>query len=399
MKTLRILPLFLFFALSDFIHCSCSQKVEAAPKMPTIPVAEFFRTPAYLQNPSTDAMTVMWITGVPCRSWVEFGTDPERLQSVARTYDEGMMVANRTINKIRLEGLRPGTKYYYRACSQQILHYGSYKKEFGDTVRMPLASFMTWDEGDEDYTVLIFNDVHKKTELFKHLMSLVGGEKYDLVIFNGDCFDDPEKEADIVDILAEYCKAYGSAEIPSLFMRGNHEIRGACSVMLWDYLSKAGEHSYTAFTMGGTRFVLLDCGEDKPDDTEVYYGMNDFTQHRKNQAQFLQTELTGPEFAAASRKVLIHHIPIYGNAVAKFNPCKELWQPHLATAGFDVSLNGHLHRYELIEKGASENNFPVVIGGGYKEENATLMILKKEGSRLNLRVIHAKGNTLLNRDL
>ena len=145
--------------------------------------------------------------------------------------------------------------------------------------------------------------------------------------------------------------------------------------------------------------VLLDCGEDKPDGTEVYYGMNDFTQYRKDQAQFLQTELAGPEFTAAARKVLIHHIPIYGNAVAKFNPCKELWQPHLAAAGFDVSLNGHLHRYELIEKGASENNFPVVIGGGYKEENATVMILKKTGERLNLRVVHAKGNTLLNRAL
>ena len=182
-------------------------------------------------------------------------------------------------------------------------------------------------------------------------------------------------------------------------MRGNHEIRGACSVVLWDYLSKAGEHSYTAFTMGDTRFVLLDCGEDKPDDTEVYYGMNDFTQHRKDQAQFLQTELAKPEFTAAARKVLIHHIPIYGKAVAKFNPCKELWQPYLVTAGFDVSLNGHLHRYELIEKGASENNFPVVIGGGYKEENATVMILKKTGEQLNLRVVHAKGNTLFNRDL
>lgn len=97
--------------------------------------------------------------------------------------------------------------------------------------------------------------------------------------------------------------------------------------------------------------------------------------------------------------MLIHHIPIYGKAVAKFNPCKELWQPYLATSGFDVSLNGHLHRYELIEKGASENNFPVVIGGGYKEENATVMILKKTGEQLNLRVVHAKGNTLFNRDL
>lgn len=266
MKHMKAIPLFLFFSLSGFVYGSCGEKESVIPPTPPVAAGEVFRTPAYLQNPSADAMTVMWITSVPCRSWVEFGTDPDRLQPV-RSYDEGMMVANRKINKIRLEDLRPGTKYYYRACSQQILHYGSYKKEFGDTIRMPLASFTTWDERDKDYTILVFNDIHKKTELFKHLMSLVGNEPYDLVIFNGDCFDDPEKESDIVDVLTEYCKSYGSDCIPSVFMRGNHEIRGACSVVLWDYLSKAGEHSYTAFTMGDTRFVLLDCGEDKPDDT------------------------------------------------------------------------------------------------------------------------------------
>ena len=110
MKHMKAIPLFLFFSLSGFVYGSCGEKESVIPPTPPVAAGEVFRTPAYLQNPSADAMTVMWITSVPCRSWVEFGTDPDRLQPV-RSYDEGMIVANRKINKIRLEDLRPGTKY------------------------------------------------------------------------------------------------------------------------------------------------------------------------------------------------------------------------------------------------------------------------------------------------
>ena len=50
------------------------------------------------------------------------------------------------------------------------------------------------------------------------------------------------------------------------------------------------DKTYSAFNWGNTRFVLLDCGEDKPDDTPVYAGLNDFTQLRNDQVNFLQTE-------------------------------------------------------------------------------------------------------------
>lgn len=389
--------LFITLLLLGFIHSSCSGKEQAEPTLPPIGPEQVFRTPVYLQNPSAEGITLMWITGVPCRSWIEYGTDPDDLRPV-RSYDEGIMQANDRIHKIRLDGLRPGTKYYYRACSQPITLYSSYKKEFGDTLRMPPSSFTAWDDAPQDFTVLVFNDIHKKTEVFRQLMDRVGGERCDLVIFNGDCFDDPETEADIVPVLASYCQIYGSHTTPSVFMRGNHETRGAFSLRLWDYISKAGEHSYTAFTLGGTRFVLLDCGEDKPDDTDVYYGMNDFDKYRKDQAEFLKEETARHEFVTAQRRVLIHHIPIYGKAVEKFNPCLKLWQPYLTGTGFDLSLNGHLHRYEFIAEGASGNDFPVVIGGGYKPENATVMVLKKQGDRFNLRVVHVNGGTLLDLD-
>lgn len=371
--------------------CSFALEGFAGPEQTdTMPI---FRTPVYLQNPARDAMTVMWITSVPCRSWVEYGTDSLDMQT-AVTWDEGIMVANNKINKIELTNLRPGTKYYYRACSQEIKSYAPYRKEFGDIAITPIRSFTTFGDQMAGMTVLVFNDLHKKANLLTRLMEQVGDMEYDLVIFNGDCFDDTQTESDIIDVLAKYCVDYGSETVPSIFMRGNHETRGAYSMLLWNYISKAGEHSYTAFSMGDTRFVLLDCGEDKPDDHPVYYGMNDFTGYREAQADFLAKEVVSPAFTEASRRILIHHIPIYLTRT-EFNPCKELWQPYLSTADFDVALNGHLHRYQYIPKDEVGNNFPVVIGGGKSEETATVMILQKSGDDLNLKVVGTEGTTLL----
>lgn len=363
------------------------------------PAEKVMRTIPYLQSPGTNEMTVMWLTNVPARSWVEYGTDPSNLKR-ARTFLEGEMVANNTINRIHLTDLEPGTKYYYRAVSQEITRYSSYYKEFGDTVRTELKSFTTWSDNKKDFRVIVYNDLHSNMNMFRKLHSLVDSKPYDLVIFNGDCFDDVEVENDIVGRLQAYTPAIRSDEVPSIFIRGNHETRGEYSPLLWNYLGRMQDHSYSAFSLGDTRFVLLDCGEDKPDDHWVYYDMNDFTQHRQDQADFLKKEIKSKQFKKAKKRVLIHHIPLFGEGMAKeYTPCTDLWVPIIEKAPFNASLNAHTHRFEIIEKGTSKNNFPVFIGGGNREPNGTVMVLEKKGDKLTLEVINAEGEVLENREL
>lgn len=362
------------------------------------PASEVMRTMPYLQNPGTDEMTVMWLTNVPARSWVEYGTDPANLQR-ARAFLEGVMVANNKINRIRLTDLQPGTKYYYRVVSQEITRYSSYYKEFGDTVRSDIKTFTTWSNDRKDFRVIIYNDIHSNMQMFNKLHSLVENKPYDLVIFNGDCFDDVEVEDDIVNRLLTYTPLIKSDEIPSIFIRGNHETRGEYSLHLWDYLGRMNGRSYSAFSLGDTRFVLLDCGEDKPDDHWVYYDMNDYTQHRINQAEFLKEEVHSTAFKKANKRVLIHHIPIFGVEADEYAPCSELWIPILKNRPFNISLNGHIHRYRVIEKGEAGNNFPVIIGGGNREPQGTVMVLEKKGDKLTVEVINAAGEKLLERVL
>ena len=361
--------------------------------------ANIFRTPVYLQNPATDGMSIMWLTHVPCHSWVEYGTDSLNMQRV-QSWAEGITIANNTLNNIRLTGLKPGTRYFYRVCSREITLYQPYLKEFGETAIGKISSFTTLDNRKTDFTAVIFNDLHDIYPLFDKLYQQVKDIPYDFVVFNGDCIADVQSEDIAVSTISHYSRGIGADKVPSFYVRGNHETRGAYSPFLWNLLGKTGGNtSYGAFSIGDTRFVILDCGEDKPDDTWVYYGLNDFTQFRKDQADFLKKEIASKEFQSAAKRVLIHHIPVYGMGERPFNPNRDEWGGILAKASFDICLNAHTHRFNHIAKGADGNNFPVVVGGGNNERGATVMILKKQGKQLTLTVLNVEGETLLSLNL
>lgn len=356
------------------------------------------RTEPYLQNPATDAMTVMWHTNVPCYSWLEYGTDTLNMER-ARAYIEGEVIANTRLNRIRLTGLRPGTTYYYRIHSREITLYGPYSKEFGATADFGTSSFTTLDDDATDFTAVVFNDIHDSRPLFDKLYAQIKDIPYDIVFFNGDCIADVQSEDVALRSIGYYGKNIGADEVPAVFMRGNHETRGAYSMFLWNLLERIGGRSYGAFSIGDTRFVFLDCGEDKPDSAPVYYDMNDFTRLREDQAGFLKKEVASREFKSATKRVLIHHIPVYGQGPDSYNPCLELWGDVLSEADFTVCLNGHTHRYRYMPKGSEGNNFPVIVGGGSNEKGATVAVLKKIGKVLNVRIINVEGECLLELDL
>jgi predicted phosphodiesterase len=352
-----------------------------------------FRTTPFLQNPIGGGITISWFTNVPSHGWVEFGTD-ESLGNKMETMIAGQVVANVMHHKVRLNNLVPGKKYYYRVGSREVLVYGAYKKKFGKEVFSDIYEFTLPDSKTDDFTAIIFNDLHKRGQTLKGLMKQVAGTDYDFVIYNGDCIDDPGNEDVAVNFLMYSNEQVNAAEKPVFYIRGNHEIRGAYSVKLNDLFDYVGGKTYGAFNWGDTRFVFLDCGEDKPDDHWVYYGLNSFEKLRNDQVEFLKVETKSKAFKKASKRVLIHHIPLYGMDEKYYLPCKELWSDILNEGKFSVGINGHTHSFAYHKAGSLGNAYPVVIGGGYKEQDATVMILKKMGKSMHLKVIGYDGSVL-----
>ena len=391
----------LWVEFERYIFCCTHLSLTPEDRMLSLPILrreaasaqEIFYAAPYLQNPTEGGITVMWQTHVPTYSWVEYGTDTLNLKK-ARTIVDGQVICNGLHNKIRLTDLRPGQTYYYRVCSQEIMLYQAYKKEFGETAVSPFYTFKVPSASQEDFTALIFNDLHKQIPTLDALYEQVRDIPYDFVVFNGDCIDDPANEKEALYHLAYLCGKVGASHVSAFFLRGNHEIRNAYSIGLRALFDYVGDKTYGAFSWGDTRFVMLDCGEDKPDSTWVYYGLNDFTGLRKDQVSFLSKELSGKEFKQASKRVLLNHIPIYGNGDA-YEPCPELWGSLLAKAPFNVNISAHTHQYAFHPKGSLGNNFPVIVGGGYKLDSATVMVLRKKGNEMSVRVLNARGETLL----
>lgn len=353
---------------------------------------KIFRMKPYLQNPVGNGITVMWETTVPAYCWVEYGTDTTQLKR-ARTIVDGQVVCNNYLHKIRIDGLQPGQKYYYRVCSQEILLYQAYKKVFGNTAQSAFSEFTLPATDTDSFTAVVFNDLHQHTQTFRALCQQIKNVNYDFVVFNGDCVDDPVDHNQATSFISELTEGVCGDRIPTFFMRGNHEIRNAYSIGLRDHYDYVGDRTYGSFNWGDTRIVMLDCGEDKPDDHWVYYGLNDFTQLRNEQVDFLKKELSSKEFKKAGKRVLIHHIPLYGNDGK--NLCANLWTKLLEKASFNISLNAHTHKYAYHPKGELGNNYPVIIGGGYKMDGTTVMILEKKKDELRVKVLNAKGKILL----
>lgn len=354
-----------------------------------------FRTTPFLQNPIGGGITISWFTNVRTHGWVEFGTD-KNLGTKMETMITGQVVANVKHHKVRLDNLVSGKKYYYRVGSRKVLTYESYKKEFGKKEYSDVYEFTLPDSKSSDFTAIIFNDLHRRQHILKGLMEQVGDIDYDFVMYNGDCIDDPENEDVAVDYLSFSNDQVNAAEKPVFYIRGNHEIRGAYSVYLNDIFDYVGGKSYGAFNWGGdTRFVFLDCGEDKPDDHLVYGGMNNFEKMRNDQIGFLKNEAKSKAFKKASKRILIHHIPLYGVNEKYYLPCKGLWGDILNNSGYSAAINAHTHSFAYHKAGSSLGNaYPVIIGGAPSEKGAVVMILSKVGKSMKLKVIGFDGSIL-----
>ena len=218
---------------------------------------KIFRMKPYLQNPVGNGITVMWETTVPAYCWVEYGTDTTQLKR-ARTIVDGQVVCNNYLHKIRIDGLQPGQKYYYRVCSQEILLYQAYKKVFGNTAQSAFSEFTLPATDTDSFTAVVFNDLHQHTQTFRALCQQIKNVNYDFVVFNGDCVDDPVDHNQATSFISELTEGVCGDRIPTFFMRGNHEIRNAYSIGLRDHYDYVGDRTYGSFNWGDTRIVMLD---------------------------------------------------------------------------------------------------------------------------------------------
>jgi len=326
----------------------------------------------YLIDPAEDAITIVWFTNNKATSWIEYaeytesGTFPTwgGYPKTAKASKDGLIDANVTRHIIRIENLKPDTKYKYRINSKEIIQFNPYEVIFGDIVVGGFHTFSTLNPDNLEFRFGAISDIHEDDRIIRDFDKLSPLKNFDLLFFNGDILNWIGDEERIFDGFLDASVETFAKEKPILFVRGNHETRGPGSRDIMSYFPHESGKSYFALTHGNVRFVVMDCGEDKPDDHPVYAGVADFDNYRSEQAEWLQKEISSKDYKSAAYRIVIFHIPAFSDS--DWHGATDItnkWGPILNRANVDLVINGHTHRFERIKKGEGLNNFPILVTG------------------------------------
>lgn len=351
-----------------------------------------FLTKPYLQAPTNDGITIMWLTNQLCLNWIEYG-ETEKLGTKAEQCTHGMMNTNSRINTVTLTNLKPNTNYFYKVFSKQIVDFRPYKITFGDTISSKTYPFKTLNPKEKEVSWLVLNDIHDRPESFKELIELNQNKPYDFVFLNGDMFDYQTDENQIINHLLNPCSLF-STEKPFMFVRGNHETRGKYSRNLLDYYYNYDKKEYYSFKMGPVFTIVLDTGEDKKDSHPVYGGTVNYDSYREEQAIWLEKQMKSKAFKNAPFRVVMMHIPHYhSDEEHGTTECRRLFGTLFEKYKIDLFIAGHTHEYGIFEP-SKEHSYHFVIGGGPETGTRTLIRIDANPEVLNLQMLNDSGKEI-----
>lgn len=336
-------------------------------------------SPPVLQNPATDAMTVMIAVNAITTAWVEFG-ETVKLGRRADNGRHGLLPLNGRIHGVRMTGLKPGTQYFYRVGVAPINFGGPYKISRGAAVFTEVFSFRTLASGDVA-SFCVINDTHENIATLGGVADLVMKAKADLTFWNGDVFNDVRSDEQIVtNVLRPAGRAY-AAQAPLCFVSGNHDVRGIHARSLENFVETPGGVRHYVVRQGPVAFIVLDTGEDKADGHKVYAGLNAFERYRDMQRVWLEQAIQREEVTSAALRVVVQHIPMWGGGSSEDSRRK--WAGVLKDAKVHAMICGHTHKHFYSPVDA-ERAYPQLVGGGPAVEAATVIEGRADGSRLSL---------------
>ncbi len=207
----------------------------------------------------------------------------------------------------------------------------------------------------------------------------------DLFIINGD-IGEVETEENYFEV-CQFVGDISKGEIPVLFTRGNHDTRGKLAERYADYFPCENKDTFYSFSLGVLRGVVLDCGEDKPDENSEYGGVNVFSTYRQKERKFLDDlSIDDGEFTFAVSHICPVMCTDEKNSVFDIErECYSAWNRSLERLGIELMLCGHVHEtyilHENDERGILPHKYPVIFGAGLSEEKGitgTAITLKEK---------------------
>ncbi|MGH9338536.1 MAG: metallophosphoesterase [Acidobacteriota bacterium] len=329
----------------------------------------------YLIAPSENGISVVWTTDTPCHSKILVGTD-RSLNQTTEPSEHGLIPVG-TVHSVRLRELEPGQTYYFRAVSTRVVKLKPYWPEKGLEVESPIFSFTLPDPSRSRVSFSFITDTqHEDLDRLKANLDLVDWQGSDFLVHGGDALSWVEGEEQLLSRFLDPIGTRLAHTRPLVFARGNHDMRGAYARELYRYTPTATGKFYYAFTDGPVHMMVIDTGEDKADDTNVYARLNDFKTYREEELNWLEKHVKeSRQLDEASFRIVVMHDPFWGWVDGE----NDKWTELANRAQVDLVIAGHHHRFSRIQPGERGNEYPILVVGQDQ-------VAKVEATRGELRV-------------
>ena len=385
-----------------------------------------------LENYAETSMGVAFAVSALANGYVLLSEKPD-MEGAVKVKCGGMRVTdmNDKVMLVRLTGLKPATKYFYRIGADRIRYGNGYNmKVIGNEEDPRVYSFTTAGK-KADAHFCVINDTHANWGAFGLVTDMIDKLAPSCVIWNGDATNVQETIESLIGIFLNpdiERKDYGS-EIPYVFCAGNHDSRGMAArhfEKVWMFRQPEERKSRDwdlgrnfAIRMGDIALIGLDTAEDKLDTNPHFAGLFASEPYRVAQADWLKDALEQPEIASAPHLVAFCHIPLF-DARPEENPgdvypddtdprykqdfaswqrtCAKLWGPLLEKAGCQLVVSGHQHRVRY-DAPAEDRSWGQLVGGGphYKSSETFPTVIEGyvKGGKLKIKVHNAVNGEVL----
>ena len=342
-----------------------------------------------------DEYQIVFTTSDNAIAWVNIGG--------TEYYDlyAGSMQSSSKVHKITVPQAALDEAGAYTINFRQMIYRGPFGGYLGD-MQTRHYDFRAVDTTDGlDYFTL--SDVHEAVDAAVRAAST--RDNWDFIVLLGDIVSMVETESDAL-LTGQLAHAITGGEIPVIYARGNHEIKGEYGERMHKYVGAKGQDFYYTVILGDDVFaVVLDMGEDHEDDWWEYYTTAKFDLYRQEQTEMLEEILSHGDYENYRYRLALCHIPIvFVDDEGLFGTFREEWTSLLNQMEVDICLSGHQHKIYQFLPGAIPASQPLVYTEAYSgevgmEEGSYLTDFRFPSFLVGRRSLEQKGGTSDNHDV
>ena len=301
-----------------------------------------------------DVYQIMVPVNDQCTMWVRVGNED--------FFDEsnGILRSNVSTHRMIVPASLLEAEKSYTICYRKIIERKDYWSELDDVVETTYTFYPVPAHSCKAYHIAdAHNTVAEPIKALKLYEEKFG--EIDFLIMNGDVPDSSASIKNFENIykIAEVMKG----ERPIVFSRGNHDLRGIMAENLADHTPTDNGNSYFTFKLGSIFGIVVDCGEDKPDESTEYGHTICCSAFRKRETKFLKDVIAKKEFENEKYKtrLIVSHMPFTRKAKPPFNIEEDTYAEwaKIFKEGFkpNLMLCGHMHGDFKISRVGSDFDY------------------------------------------